>query len=116
MDEIGNCMLEARDHLAAGRLRAAGCIAGVELERALKIRCAARGADVRARLPTIADYNDALKAAKVYQQPTWRKIQHLADLRNKCAHVLDEEPSEEEIRELLDDVDGILRGLPAGES
>jgi len=115
MDEIGNNLLEARDHLAAGRLRAAGCIAGVELERSLKTLCTARQAAVQAKDPTIAHYNDALKAAKVYQQPTWRKIQHLADLRNKCAHVLNEEPTEDEVRELLDDLDGVLRGLPAAE-
>lgn len=115
MDEIGNHLLEARDHLAAGRLRAAGCIAGVELERALKRLCAAKQAEVRPKLPTLADYNDALKAKKIYQQPTWRKIQHLTDLRNKCAHVLDEEPTEAEVRELLDDVDAVMRGLPTGE-
>jgi hypothetical protein len=111
MDEVGNMLIEARDHLAAGRLRAAGCVCGVELERALKNLCVALDADVRARLPTIADYNDALKAKKAYQQPTWRKIQHLADLRNKCAHVLDEEPSDADVRELLVDTDGILRDL-----
>ena len=111
MDEVGNALLEARDHLAAGRLRAAGCVAGVELERALKTLCVALDADVRSKLPTIADYNDALKAKKAYQQPTWRKIQHLADLRNKCAHALDEEPTDAEVRELLDDADGILRDL-----
>ena len=113
MDDVGTALLEARDHLASGRLRAAGCIAGVELERALKTLCVILEADVRAKLPTIADYNDALKAKKAYQQPTWRKIQHLADLRNKCAHVLDEEPSRAEVDELLDGVDGVLRTLAA---
>ncbi len=43
-----------------------------------------------------------------------RKIQHLADLRNMCAHVLDDEPSGTEVQELLDDVDGVLRALPTG--
>jgi hypothetical protein len=112
MDDVGEVLAEARDHLGSGRLRAAGCIAGVELERALKRLCAVLEADVRATLPTIANYNDALKAKKAYQQPTWRKIQHLGDLRNKCAHVLDQDPSKAEVRELLDGVDGILRALP----
>jgi len=114
MDEIGDALGEARSHLAAGRLRAAGCVCGVEIERALKTLCIAFEAEVRARLPTIADYNDALKAKKVYQQPTWRKIQHLGDLRNKCAHVLAEEPTEAEVRELLEDADAVLRALPPG--
>lgn len=109
IDDIGNSLLEARDHLAARRLRAAGCIAGVELERALKNLCLELQAEVRAKLPTLADYNDALKARKAYQQPTWRKVQHLADLRNKCAHVLTDEPTEAEVAELLEGVDSVLR-------
>ncbi len=109
MDEISNRLLEARNHLASGRVRAAGCIAGVELERALKELCWANQAEVRAKLPTIAGYNDALKAKRIYQQPTWLKLNgHLTDIRNKCTHVLDENPTEE-VRELLDDVDAVMR-------
>ncbi len=57
MDEVGNALLEARNHLAAGRLRAAACMCGIELERALKNLCTTLDAEVRARLQTIADYN-----------------------------------------------------------
>lgn len=112
-DEVGASMAEARDHLSVGRARAAGCVAGVELERRLKELCLARSVVVRDKLPSIADYNDALKGARVYPQATWRKIQHLADLRNRCAHVLDLEPTEEDARELVEGVDAVLRALPS---
>ena len=112
-DEVGALLMEARDHLAVGRARAAGCVAGVELERRLKELCLVRAVVVRDKLPSIADYNDALKGARLYPQATWRKIQHLADLRNRCAHVLDLEPAAEDARELVDGVDAVLRMLPS---
>jgi len=111
-DEVSASLAEARDHLAVGRARAAGCVAGVELERSLKELCLARSVVVRDKLPSIADYNEALKGARVYTQATWRKIQHLTDLRNRCAHVLDLEPTDEDARELVDGIDGVLRALP----
>lgn len=113
-DDVGASLAEARDHLSVGRARAAGCIAGVELERRLKSLCAARTLQARTRLPTIADYNDALKGGQIYPQATWRKIQHMADLRNRCAHVLDIEPTVDDARELLEGVEAILRALPSG--
>lgn len=112
-DEVGASLAEARDHLAVGRARAAGCVAGVELERRLKELCLDRSAVVRDKLPTIADYNDALKGAQVYPQATWRRIQHLTDLRNRCAHVLDLEPTDEDARELVDGIEAVLRALPS---
>lgn len=110
-DEVGPALFEAREHVHQRHLRAAGCIAGVELERALKHLCTAKQAPFVARLPTISDYNDALKGKGVYARTTWRKIQHLGDLRNKCAHVLDDDPTESEIKELLDGVDAVLRSI-----
>ena len=112
-DEVGASLAEARDHLAIGRARAAGCVAGVELERSLKELCLARSVVVRDKLPSIADYNDALKGARAYPQATWRKIQHLSDLRNRCAHVLDLEPTDEDARELVDGIEKVLRALPS---
>jgi len=110
-DEVGSVLAEARDHVAVGLPRAAGCVAGVELERRLKELCNDPAVMVTGKLPTIADYNDALKRARVYPQATWRKIQHLADLRNRCAHVLELEPTLEDARELVDGIDAVLRAL-----
>jgi hypothetical protein len=38
-------------------------------------------------------------------------IQHLADLRNRCAHVLDVEPTMDDALQLVDGVDAVLRAL-----
>jgi len=50
-----------------------------------------------------------LKAAGVYDIPTWRKIQHLAELRNLCDHKKSREPTESEINELLAGVAAISK-------
>ena len=88
------------------------CIAGVVLEGDLKDRCELHVAPVVAELPTLSDYNDAAWKANLYPKTTWR-IQHLPDLRNLCAHVLDREPTYEDASELLDGADDVLRELAA---
>lgn len=111
-DEVGTSLAEARDHLAVGRARAAGCVAGVELEQRLKDLCSSRSVVIHDKLPSISDYNDALKGSRAYPQATWRKIQHLSDLRNRCAHALDLKPTAEDARELVDGIEAVLRALP----
>jgi len=39
----------------------------------------------------------------------WRKIQYLADIRNLCAHKKNEEATEEQVSELIDGVNGIVK-------
>ena len=112
-DAIGDVLQEPRAHLAAGRIRAAGCIAGVVLEGHLKYLCGMHSAPVVVKLPTLSDYNDAARKAKLYPQTTWRRIQHLTDLRNLCAHVLDREPTYQDASELLEGTDDVLRELAA---
>lgn len=105
-------LAEARDHLAVGRPRAAGCVAGIELERRLKALCLAGSVPITDKLPSLADYNQALRKAKVYPQATWRKIDALLDLRNRCAHVLELEPTPAHALELVDGIEEVLRVLP----
>jgi hypothetical protein len=81
--------------------RAAGALAGVVLEDHLQRVAAIRGVKVAKKDPTIADLNDPLKAAEVYDQPTWRRIQFLADIRNLCSHKKSQEPTEAQVQELL---------------
>ena len=54
-------------------------------------------------------YNDALKEDQVIDIPTWRFIQHLADLRNLCDHKKKREPNTEEIEDLLNGVDKVSK-------
>lgn len=110
-DEPTAILAEASEHFRRNRFRAAGCMAGVELERRLKDLCVEGQIPVVPKLPTLSDYNDALWGEKKYPKTTWRRIQHLTDLRNLCAHVLDREPSADDARDLLDGVEDLLRQL-----
>jgi hypothetical protein len=94
----------ARELQRHGFLRPAGMIAGVVLEKHLQQVAHAHKLTMRKRSPTIADLNDPLKQAEVYDIPTWRQIQRLADLRNLCGHNKDREPTKDEVDELLDGV------------
>jgi hypothetical protein len=82
--------------------RAAGALAGVVLEDHLQRVAHARGVKIAKKDPTVSDLNDPLKAAEVYDLPTWRRIQFLADIRNLCSHKKSKEPSEAQVQELLD--------------
>jgi len=91
----------AAELLRAGHVRASGAVAGVALERHLAQTFVARNLSLRKTKPTIADWNDALRNAEVYDTPTWRRVQHLADLRNLCVHPKSREPTHEEVEDLL---------------
>jgi hypothetical protein len=100
----------ARELLKNGFLRASGMIAGVVLESHLGEVASAHGVTIR-RKPTIANYNDALKNAGILDVPAWRSIQHLADIRNLCGHAAEREPTDVEVRELIDGVDKFVKTL-----
>jgi hypothetical protein len=114
-DEVGAVMAEARDLLAVGRLRAVGCIAGVELERQLKALAVARELRVSQK-PSITTYNNVLRKAqrpdRSYLDTTYHEVHALAALRNLFAHVLDREPTAEDGADLLDRVEAVIRALP----
>jgi hypothetical protein len=94
-----------------GFLRAAGSIAGVILEKHLRQTIDNRCIVVRKTEPTINDFNDHLKKAGALDVPTWRKIQRLGDIRNLCGHSKHREPTVEEVEEIIDGTDGIVRSL-----
>ena len=51
--------------------------------------------------PTVSDLNECLKSASVIDQPTWRKISYLADIRNICSHRKDVDPTKDQVEELI---------------
>ncbi len=69
-----------------GFLRGAGAICGVILEKHLGQVAVSHSVTIRKAHPTIADLNDRLKQADVYDVPVWRNVQRLADIRNLCDH------------------------------
>jgi phage tail protein X len=81
----------------------------VVLERHLATVCDNHKVSVAKKNPTIADFNEALKAATVIDLPQWRFIQHLADLRNMCDHARTPDPTSEQIGDLVAGVKKITK-------
>ena len=98
----------ARELHKTKHLRSAGVVAGVVLERHLKRLVANHQVTFR-KVPQITSLNDALKAAKIYDVPQWRRIQALGDLRNLCAHHGDREPTGDEVIELITGVEKVTK-------
>lgn len=90
-------------------LRAAGSLAGVILERHLKIVCQNNTVTIRKQNPAINDYNDALKSNGVIQLPVFRNIQLLGDLRNLCDHSKPVDPTSDDVSTLIDGVEKIIK-------
>ncbi|RZN15220.1 MAG: hypothetical protein EF812_03055 [Methanosarcinales archaeon] len=104
--------LEAAKELnTKGFLRGAGAIAGVVLEKHLLQVCDNHGVKITKRNPSISDYNDKLKEAGTYETSSWRKIQHLGDLRNLCDHKKKKEPKTEDVDVLIEGVDRIIKTI-----
>jgi hypothetical protein len=94
-----------------GFIRGAGAIAGVVLEKHLTQVCDNHKIKISKKNPTISDLNDSLKAGKVIETPTWRKIQHLSDIRNLCDHNKKREPQIDEINEFIEGVEKFIKTL-----
>lgn len=95
--------------IAEVNIRAAGAIAGVVLEKHLQRTAANHMIIIEKRDPTISDLNDPLKKEGVYDVPTWRQIQVLGDIRNLCVHIKGREPTEVEVKKLIQDTDNIIK-------
>lgn len=101
--------LDAADELnRKGFQRGAGAIASVVLEEHLAAVCAQHGTTVP-KNPSISELNDALKKSDVLDLSTWRFIQHLGDLRNLCDHKKSDDPTKDQINELIDGVRKITK-------
>ncbi len=101
----------ASDLNKRGFVRAAGAVAGVVLEGHLLQVCKNHKLTIKKRNPSLNDLAQALKDADVIDIPIWRKIQHLADLRNLCDHKKSREPKSEEIDELITGVTWVTKTL-----
>jgi len=107
--ELQDKELEATTQLIKVSPRAAGALAGVVLERHLQRAANNHEIKLRKKSPNISDLNDPLKQKGVYGTPVWRKIQLLADIRNLCSHQKEEEPTKEQVSELIDGVNTIIK-------
>jgi hypothetical protein len=101
----------ARELNKKGFTRAAGAICGVMIEKHLGQVCTNHSIALSKRNPTIADLNDILKTNEVVDMIKWRFIQRLGDLRNLCSHNKEREPTKEEVGELIDGTDNIIKTI-----
>lgn len=109
--DIQDNELAVAKELSKLSLRAAGALAGVIIEGHLQRVAHHHAVKITRKHPTIAELNDALKAANVYETPAWRKVTYLGDLRNICCHAKGVEPTKEQVTELLDGCDWIAKTL-----
>lgn len=99
----------AKELLKNGFLRAAGAVAGVVAEKHLDQICENHNVAIRKQNPTISTYNDALKNEGIIEVPEWRGILRLGDLRNLCDHNRDREPTKDDVAELIDGVEKLMK-------
>lgn len=99
----------ARELLKNKFLRAAGAVSGVVLEKHLAQVCADHSISIAKKSPGIADLNELLKSNSVIDVPQWRFISLLGDIRNICDHNKQKEPTADQVSDLIDGTDKILK-------
>ena len=92
-------------------LRAAGAIAGVVLEKHLRQVCIDHNIPIVKKNPTIGDLNEAIKVGGVIDIPQWRHITLLGDIRNICDHNKQREPTEQQVSDLIDGTDRVMKTI-----
>lgn len=96
---------EAGVLLKGGFVRAAGAVAGVLIERHLKLLCDRHQPSIKyAKTATISTLNDVLRDNSVYDVAQWRKVQWMGDVRNNCDHVRVSEPRKQDVEDLIQEV------------
>ncbi|MGE7370647.1 hypothetical protein ACQKKX_16520 [Neorhizobium sp. NPDC001467] len=104
--------IESARHLLKNKfLRAGGAIAGVVLEKHLLQVCDDHKVKVTKKNPGINDLNQLLKDAGVIDVPQWRHITLLGDIRNICDHNKQKEPTDQQVADLIDGTDKVLKTI-----
>jgi len=92
----------ANELLQNGHLRAAGIIAGVVLESHLKNICKKYEITFGRPKPTLNDFYQELYRANIIDNSQRTLIEYLSSVRNLCAHSSDRDPSDQEVKDLID--------------
>jgi len=101
----------ARELLKNKFVRPAGVLAGVVIEKHLRQVCADHNLKITKRNPGIAGLNELLKSSEVIDIPQWRHISLLGDIRNLCGHGKDKEPNTQQVQDLIDGADKVLKTI-----
>ena len=99
----------ARELARAGHLRAAGVICGVVIEKHLGQVCSDHSVSVGRKKSTINNLAEVLKINNIIDVPVWRRLQHLADVRNLCSHNKKREPAIGEVEDLLNGTGYVIK-------
>mgnify|MGYP000849563802 CR=1 FL=1 len=99
---------EAKHLLKNGFIRCAGALAGVTLEQHLEQVTKNHEVLIGKKKPGIGDFNKSLYSEKVYDSALLKKIEWLADIRNKCDHA-DTEPTSDEVKKLIEETEEITK-------
>lgn len=98
----------ARELHKNGFYRAAGALCGVILEKHFASVCSSHTIKMKKAAPGIGDYNDKLKEEAVIDNKTYLLIQRLGTIRNLCDHNKKQEPTKDDIEDLINGTDKIL--------
>lgn len=91
-----------------GFYRAAGALCGVILEKHFAVVCTSHSIKLKKATPGISDYNEKLKDERVIDNKTYLLIQRLGSIRNLCDHNKKQEPTKEDIADLISGTDKVL--------
>jgi hypothetical protein len=101
----------AKELLKAKFLRPAGVIAGVVLEKHLRQVCNDHEIKITKKNPSINDLNELLKSGSIIEVPQWRHISMLADIRNLCAHNKEDDPSSDQVEDLINGTAKVMKTI-----
>ncbi len=104
-------LLSSRKLWKKGYLRSAGALCGVILEKHFSTMLKNHNLKLSKKEPCISDYNDLFKQENIYDIINWRFIQHLGDIRNLCDHNKDREPTKDEVDELINGTDKVIKTI-----
>ena len=111
VDILNEELNSANELLKKKFYRSAGTISGVVLEKHLKQVCLNHNLKIIKKEPTISDYNEQLRNEGIINKILWRRIQTLGDIRNVCAHNKEMEPSEQDVKDIIDGTKYIISSL-----
>ena len=97
--------------LAKINLRSAGALMGVIIEGHLQKIAEAHNVKISKKYPTISELNDLLKKESIVDPISWRKISHFAEIRNCCVHEKGNEPTKEQIQELIQGTEWLIENV-----
>lgn len=101
-------LFHAKALLRSDYFVAGGALAGAVLERRLKDLCGKQDPPITPKGHGINAINMALKQAKIFEQPTFLKIQLIGEVRNRCVHAVPDPPNQIEISDMIKEVEKFL--------